>query len=276
MSKKFAVELGGAQTTMLIPLLGRAVETEKKNGLLKDNKAVEIIASLDYDFSRWLNTPSLVGSNIRTLMFDKMVADFIEQYPYGTVVEIGCGLNTRFERLDNGTIRWFDLDLPDSIALRRNFFEDTERRTMIAASVLETDWMKQVKQTEGPWFFVSEAVIIYLDNAQAKQAISQIAGNFIGAKIAFDTTDSYMVENQAKHDAMRHLPETSWFRWKCDDPKELETWGCNLTLLQSKTFLDADKAILDKTPLMMRLFMRYLPSLIGKKLNHYRLNLFSA
>lgn len=276
MSEKIAVELGDVQITMLIPLLGRAVETQKKNGLLQDHKAVEIIASLDYDFSNWLNTPSLVGANIRTLMLDKMVAYFIAQHPHGTVIEIGCGLNTRFERLDNGSITWFDLDLPDAIELRRKFFDDTERRTMIATSVLETGWMKRVKQTKGPWFFVSEAVIIYLDASQAKQAISQIADNFVGAKIAFDTTSSYMVKNQEKHDVMRYLPERSWFKWECDDPKQIETWDCNLSLLESKTFLDADKAILDKTPPMMRIVMRYLPFLLRKKLNGYRLNLFSS
>jgi O-methyltransferase involved in polyketide biosynthesis len=48
-------------------------------------------------------------------------------------VELGTGLNTRFERVDNGTVHWIDLDLPDTIALRRRYFADTERRQMVGA-----------------------------------------------------------------------------------------------------------------------------------------------
>lgn len=276
MAEKIAVELGDAQTTLLIPLLARAVETQKQRGLLKDTKAVEIVESLDYDFSHWNDTPSLIGSNMRTLMFDQMVAAFMTQHPQATVVEIGCGLNTRFERLDNGQIHWFDLDLPDVIALRQQFFNDTDRRTMLAASVLDTQWMQQVKQSQGPYFFVSEAAIIYLETTQAEQAIAQIATHFKGASIAFDTTDSFMVENQAKHDAMRHLSAESWFKWKCDDPQQLTSLAENLTLVESKTFFDADSDILNNTPLSMRIVMRYFPFLIRRKLNHYRLNLFHA
>jgi O-methyltransferase involved in polyketide biosynthesis len=66
-------------------------------------------------------------------MFDVLVADFLRDHPEGTVVEIGCGLNTRFERLDNGRVHWFDLDLPDSIELRQRFFSDSDRRTTLAA-----------------------------------------------------------------------------------------------------------------------------------------------
>ena len=144
-------------------------------------------------------------------MFDRYVESFLEAYPQGTVIEVGCGLDTRFDRVDNGHLRWFDLDLPDTIALRRHFFDDEPRRTMIAASVLETDWMARVKATGGPWMFVAEAVLIYLDAADARRAIVGLAKHFPGTRIAFDTTGTRMVESQDRHDAMRHLPRESWY-----------------------------------------------------------------
>jgi len=97
----------------------------------------------------------------------------LTQHPTGTIVEIGCGLNTRFERLDNGQAQWFELDLPDSLALRRQFFRDQPRRTMLAASVLDIDWMDTIAATGGPWCFVSEAVMIYLEKTKARQAITE-------------------------------------------------------------------------------------------------------
>ncbi|ESA37498.1 tetracenomycin c synthesis protein [Leptolyngbya sp. Heron Island J] len=271
---KVAVELGPVQETLLIPLLGRAVETQKRNGLIQDEKAVKIVESLDYDFSKWENSKALTGATLRTRMFDQDVQAFLSKNPTGTIVEIGCGLNTRFERLDNGQAYWFDLDLPDTLALRRQFFQDQPRRTMIAASVLETDWMETVAATGGPWCFISEAVIIYLDAVQAKQAITQIAKRFPGAWLLTDTTAQAMVDSQSTHDAMRYLPQESWFRWACNDPHELETWGANLRLVQSRTFLDADPDLMKQAPRQIRFLARWAPWLIRGKLKGYRLNQF--
>jgi O-methyltransferase involved in polyketide biosynthesis len=270
---KIPVDLGPVQETLLIPLLGRAVESQKANGLIQDEKAIEIIQALDYDFSKWSKAKTLTGATLRTRMFDQDVQDFLTLHPAGTIVEIGCGLNTRFERLDNGRARWFDLDLPDTIALRRQFFQDQPRRTMLAASVLEPDWMETVAATGGPWCFISEAVLIYLEMAQVRQAITQITQRFPGAWLLTDTTARKMVESQATHDAMRHMPQESWFRWACDDPHEIEGWG-NLRLVRSRTFLDADPEFKRHAPWPLGLMMRWVPWLIRGKLEDYRLNRF--
>ncbi len=268
-----SVNLGPVQETLLIPLLGRARETLKARGLLQDMKSVEISRQLDYDFSKWNKSKSLVGACYRTLMFDHYVEQFLSEHPGGTVVEIGCGLNTRFERIDNGQAHWFDLDLPDVISLRREFFGDAPRRTMIEASVLSCEWMERVKATGGPWIFVSEAALIYLRREDAQKAIVQIAQAFPGAYFAFDTTDRKMVWSQDKHDAMQHLPKESWFRWACDDPKEVEKWGVGLKLLDSKTFLDADHDLVGKLPFLLQFMVRYLPGVMRASVAGYRLNL---
>lgn len=268
-----SVELGHVQRTLLIPLLGRARETQRSRGLLRDEKAVEILQRLDFDFSQWEGGPSLPGSCLRTLMFDRFVEDFLERHPRGTVVEIGCGLNTRFDRVDNGQATWFDIDLPDAIALRRRFFEDTPRRTMIAASVLDSDWHDRVAATTGPWMFVAEAVLIYLEAHEARRALLSVARRFPGAFIAFDTTSGKMVDTQSKHDAMRNLPRESWFRWRCDDPREIERWGGGFRVMASKTFFDAEPEALARLPFWMGLPMRFLPFLVRSRIAGYRLNL---
>ena len=70
--------------------------------------------------------------------------------------------------------------------LRRRFFDGEPRRTMIAASVLDTDWMDRVEATGGPWMFVAEAVLIYLDPTDARRAVAALAKRFSGARIALD------------------------------------------------------------------------------------------
>ncbi len=122
--------------------------------------------------------------------------------------------------------------------------------------------------------FVAEAVLPYLDAPAAQGAIVNIAARFPGARIAFDTTAARMVDTQHRHDAMRHMSRASWFRWKCDDPREIESWaGANLRLTASKTFLDADRDLVDRLPLLLRLTARYAPLLLRRRASAYRLNL---
>ncbi|MEM6926916.1 MAG: class I SAM-dependent methyltransferase [Myxococcota bacterium] len=268
-----AVELGPTQTTLLVPLLGRAVETRKRRGLVHDPKAVEIVEALDFDFAQWTGKPSLMGASLRTAMFDEDVQAFLDEHPEGTVVEIGAGLNTRYERLDNGRARWFELDLPDSMALRQQFFEDTERRTMIAGSALDTDWHDRVAETGGPWCFVSEAVLIYLDGPDVERVVRSLGTQFSGSWLVIDTTARAMVEGQDRHDVMKTLPRESWFRWICDDPAALEAWGTKLE--RSRTFADAGPEIVARLPWYYRAMLWLAPGLLRRRVDGYRLNRFT-
>lgn len=83
-----------------------------------------------------------------------------------------------------------------------------------------------------------------------------------------------MVAGQASHDAMRHLPRESWFRWECDDPKVIESWVPQLRLDRSLTFVDADPDIVRRLPWMFRLLVRLAPGLLRRRIRGYRLNLF--
>jgi len=82
-----------------------------------------------------------------------------------------------------------------------------------------------------------------------------------------------MVDSQSTHDAMRHMSTDSWFRWICDDPHEIETWG-NLRLVKSRTLLEADPDLIRHAPWNLALIIRWAPWLIRKKLEGYRLNWF--
>lgn len=273
---KQTVNLGSVQETLLIPLLARALETARPNGLLKDPRAVEIVEQLDYDFSKWHGNSSLLAACIRTRIFDEIALRFLEQYPEGAIVEIGCGLNTRFERIDNGRASWFELDLPDSIALRRLFFEDSPRRTMIAGSVIDEAWMDPVLKLGKPTLFLSEAVIIYLQESQVKQAIVQIASKFPGAWLATDMCTSKLTAPQAQEKQMKRFGIKSWFQWTCNDPKSIESWHPGIELLASQTFAEASPEIVSNMPFVWRTLIRLAPSVVryltkGYRIVHYRL-----
>ncbi|MEM6925947.1 MAG: class I SAM-dependent methyltransferase [Myxococcota bacterium] len=270
MSQTIPVELGDVQETLLIPLLARAVETEKPNGMLSDPKAVEIVTALDYDFDKWRGSSQLAGACVRTLVFDAEVRRFLEAHPSGTVIEIGAGLNTRFERVDNGTAHFVDLDLPDSTALRRRFFDDTDRRTIVAGSILETDWHDTVASQPGPYCFVSEAVLIYLEAEAIYAALAVLKQRFPGSLLITDTTSSRLISRLKKSELIKHLPSDAWFRWAVDDPKTLEDHG--LTVEAILSYADAPEELIPKMPLQYRLLMRYARWMIRLLVRGYNIN----
>lgn len=266
---KVAPELGQVQETLLIPLYGRARDAALRHPVLGDKRARELVDGLDYDFSRF-GGPSLSGSVLRSAILDGWVRRFLHQHPSGTVVELGTGLNTRFDRLDNGTVRWFDVDLPDTIALRRRFFADRERRTMLVGSVLETDWFDTVASAPGPYLFVSEAVLVYLAEEQVRKALSQLAERFTGSLIAFDTAGAIMLRNQHRNGSMHAV--AARMQWVCEDPRRIEQWGPRL--LETRTFATPQPDVADTWPARYRYGMPLLARVLPAMVNSYRMNLF--
>jgi len=274
MASKQAVRLGTVPETLLVPLYARAVESRRKHPILDDPKAIGMVDSIDWDFQRFNQRWRVIGCTLRSAMFDEWVKAFLRSHPEGTVVEIGCGLNTRFERLDNGRLHWFDLDLPDVIELRRRFFADSERRTTLAGSVLAPDWLSAVRRSPGPHFFVAEAVLVYLEEPEVKAALAQIAANFPGASIAFDTTNRRAVQGVARDHGRRDL--AARFAWACDDPRDIERWDIGLRLVESRTPVDVPEPLNSRLSWRMRTGFRVVRTLFPKAVRAYRLNVFAA
>lgn len=274
MASKQCIQLGQVQESLLVPLYARAVDSLKKHPILKDPKAVEMVQCIDWDFRRFDQWRRVVGCVLRTAMFDEWVKDFLTLHPEGTVVEIGAGLNTRFERLDNGTLHWFDLDLPDTAALRRKFFTDSRRRVTLAASILDQGWMGAVRQSPGPYCFIAEGVFIYLTEPEVKAALAQIAANFPNVSIALDTADLKAISHENKDHAQRKLGAR--LAWACEDPREIERWRIGLRLRESRTLVDVPNSLGPRLSLPMRTAFRVFAKLFPKITKAYRFNLFAG
>ncbi|MCL7430350.1 class I SAM-dependent methyltransferase [Streptomyces sp. YS415] len=272
MTEQHAVRLGTVQETLLIPLYGRAVENRKEEPVLRDPRAEEIVDAIDYDFTRFDNLPSLLGTVLRTTLFDHWVADFLTRHPTGTVVEIGTGLNTRYERVDNGQARWFESDLPDVIELRRAFFDDTPRRTAIAASVTDRTWAETVAaRSDGPYLFAAEAVLPFLPADEVRRVVDLIAETFPGSLLALDTAGTAIIGGQEQHDALSKVEAR--MQWACDDPAEITAWRPGARLLTTCTLTTLPTPLHDRLPAADR---EMLANLAGQRLSQveeYRLNL---
>ncbi len=188
MEQKIKVKKDSIEETLLLPLWGRAFETQKDHPRLIDKKAVEIIQAIDYDFSEIEKTQGQFqhGWVARSLHTDKMVKAFIQKHPGATIVNIGCGLDTTFSRIDNGKILFYELDLPDVIALRKKFYQNNDRHLSIAASFLETAWFDKIVIRDG-LLFLAGGVFMYFEEHQIKKFFIAVADHFGSCDFFFDS-----------------------------------------------------------------------------------------
>ncbi len=187
MAQKIKIKTGSIEETLLLPLWGRAYETQKKNPRLVDEKAVEIIKAIDYDFSDIEKTQAMSqhGWVARSLHTDRVAREFIKKHPEATIVNIGCGMDTTFSRIDNGTIMFYELDLPDVIELRKNFYEDSDRHKSIASSFLDTAWFEEIEVRDG-LLFLAGGVFMYFNEEQIKTFFMKAADHFNECDFFFD------------------------------------------------------------------------------------------
>jgi O-methyltransferase involved in polyketide biosynthesis len=236
MSEKITLDLGNVQKTLLLPLWGRAVESKKDEPLLVDPTAVRIIDAVDYDFSTLtenLSDLTQAAWIMRSLCIDETVRIFLEKYPHGTIVNIGCGLDTTFDRIDNGSVRWYDLDLPDVIELRRQFIQETDRRKFVTASFLDEGWLNDIRATDQVLFIVA-GVFYYFEESEVRDFLVRLADRFPGGEIIFDASSPYGIKTANRLVIKRSgLDEKSFLKWGLKNAETLTAWDPRFQVLNT-------------------------------------------
>jgi O-methyltransferase involved in polyketide biosynthesis len=263
-------KLTGVPETLLVALYLRAVETQRADGIIRDEKAVEMIQSIEYDFARFDRAwASQVGVAVRTEILDEATTAFIRQYPHGSVVNMGVGLCTRFNRVDNGRIIWYELDLPEAIEMRRRFFKQTDRYQFIDRSITDFGWMEQI-QGEGnqPILFIGEGLFMYFKEQEVKNIFVEMTDHFPGAELLFEINGPVSVGRSKHHDALSKTDGQAEFKWGPASGTVCETWDDRIRFVREWNYLDRHRGRWR----FMRLFA-YIPPLkrhIMNKIVHLR------
>ena len=144
---------------------------------------------MEYDYSQFDGAKlSEVGCVVRGWYFDCAVRRFIKTHSHPVVVNVGCGLDTRFQRIGSQKAVFYDLDLPEVIALRRELIPEQPDNVYIEASLLETDWMDDLrrKHPDAEFIFIVEGVLMYFYEKQVKAFLHHVASRFGGGELWFD------------------------------------------------------------------------------------------
>jgi O-methyltransferase involved in polyketide biosynthesis len=220
--------LSGVTETLLMPLYIRALESQRSDALLKDEKAVALVRQMDYDSSRILakvDEEVRVAVLLRNRQIDQHAQDFLKRNPDAVVVHIGCGLDARFERVDNGRVEWYDLDLPEVIELRQKLIGgEGGRYHFLAGSVLDSAWLDTVSlHRQRPFLFLAEGVLIYFEEAQVKSLVLTLKEHFPAAELVFDAFSPFFV--WANNRRVRRTKVGARCQWALKRGIELESWG---------------------------------------------------
>ena len=238
MSEEVTLQSESVQETMLIPLWGRATYSHQYPDLLTDPQAEEIVAQLDYDCDavfRAFGEADGISYLVRARRFDESITAYIADHPQATVVNLGAGLDTTFSRVDNGQIRWYDLDLPDAIAFRKQLIPETERSTCLARSAFDQVWFDEVAFDPAKGLFViAGGLFMYFEEDEVRKLLMALAERFPHGEIHFDTLSKLGVAVVNRRLKDSGVPSTSF---GVGNPHRLfPAWSPKLDVIESYAF----------------------------------------
>ena len=266
---KYHIEKNTVQETLIIPLFGRLVCSERFPQLFSDPEAKRICDSLDYDFAekrKKMESPAgLFGAlEVAQRQYDLRceVEGYLKEHPHAAVVNLGCGLDDTFSKVDNGLCRGYNLDLPDVIAVRNELLHAGERETNLACDLNDFAWMDAIDAKNGAVFFAA-GVFYYFNTGDVKALFSAMAERFPGAVLAFDSCN----ERGAK------LMRKTWLKeagitdvsafFSLEDEKELTCWSERFASVSAKSYMRGYRDIYRDVGLFHKLMIRFCDNLVN-------------
>ena len=189
---KEKIKLSGVPETMLQTVYARAKENNGR-GAIHDAKAEELIEKLDYDFSLAdKDTAMRSGVIARTIVLDKLTKSWLASHPGAVVIDIACGLDTRCYRMA-GYAHWYNLDLPETMAVREKLLPESGSISQIAMSAMD-DWGGEIKEQNTPVLIIIEGLTMYLTETDVQQIFTVISNRFSKATVFVETMNPMIVK----------------------------------------------------------------------------------
>jgi len=253
-------DISAVSETLFLPIYSLALESQRPDPIMVDDGAValthrlnEYFADSDKPIFRRLaagRLPSalLTSMSLRIRQYDRLVTEFLKRNPDAIVVSLGCGLDDRRRRVDNSRVRWFDLDLPEIIELRRQFLPETDRMRFIASSVLDFAWLDELPREPGRNFlFVAEGLFMYLPPEGVRSLVTTLRDRFTGAELIAEVASRRSVRllnsrfGRGKFKREFSLSENVVYTYGVEDGREFEAWAPGIELLSQWTYFDEDE-----------------------------------
>ncbi|MFO7669756.1 MAG: class I SAM-dependent methyltransferase [Bacteroidales bacterium] len=251
------ININDISETAFLTLQCHAIDAESASPILNDNSSVKTLDVLKDHFFKSHSAlhkklfQNKVKNNLvthivlRAKKYDDYIKGFINKYPYSTVVNIGCGLDNRFERINNGSIRFFDLDLPDIMNIKKQLFPEEANYFQISQSVFEFDWIDRMESE--PVILVAEGVFMYCDEHDVKNLFRTLQEKLNNPEIVFEVFNSKWLTGWRKKLMVLKLKKElklgagTTFKFGIPDSDEIESWNQGFRLIDDWSYIDSDE-----------------------------------
>ncbi len=238
MTDKATVDLSGAAKTMLTTLYLKALDADFERPVLGDTFARDAVDRLDYDWAdlgvtgKW--APIVT---VRTAQYDAWARDFLRQHPDATVIHVGCGLDCRVFRLDPGPqVRWYDVDFPQVIDLRRQIYPGRDNYELIATSAEDPSWLDAIP-ADRPTLFIAEGISMYLTESDGLALLRKVIDRFGTGEIQIDFYNWLAIKSQKVHKLNRTTGSTLF--WAVNSPDDVVPEVPGLSVIDAANLFSA-------------------------------------
>jgi O-methyltransferase involved in polyketide biosynthesis len=236
---KIRVYLSGAPETMLATLYAKTLDADSPNPILNDRYAKEIVERVDYDWRKTTMTPRRAPAvTTRSAHFDNWARQFLAVHPHAVVLHLGCGLDSRFFRLDPGPgVEWYDVDYPDVAALRETLFPKHDHYRVIAASVTDPAWLGDTPQ-DRPTLMIAEGLTMYLQPEDGIGLLRRVVEQFPSGELQFDAFNRLGIKLQWTNTVVRRAGATLY--WGINGRDDIVNAVPGVRLLSWMSVFDSD------------------------------------
>lgn len=260
--EKYRIPRDSVQETLMIPLCGRKLAMDLYPENFSDHDCKQLLERIDYDFPKQRKIMDKVGAIMgATRQYDLAVVckEYLAKHPRACVVNLGCGLDTTFRQVDNGTAKGYNIDFPDVIDVREQLLPEREREKNIAGDLKDTSWFSQIdyRQEDGAVFFAS-GVFYYFKREEVKILLCSMAEHFPGGKLVFDATNARGLKNMLKTWLEPSEMRNVGVYFSLENENELRDWSPAFTDVVGKGYLTGYRPLDKRYGAVVNLVFRYL------------------
>ena len=238
---KITIPKGSVQETLLIPLYGRKMAMDLYPDLFSDRDCQELLNKIDFEAPKMSGIKAKIGAVMAaTRQYDiaESCRCYLKEHPNAAVVNLGCGLDTTFSQVDNGTAVGYHLDFPDVIRVRNELLPARERQHSVSCDLTDHCWFDSIdfKPENGALFFAS-GVFYYIKTEDIRNLFCAMAKRFPGGKLVFDATNAKGLKNMLKTWLKPSELENVGLYFSVDDERALAIWSEDFASVTRKGYM---------------------------------------
>jgi methyltransferase (TIGR00027 family) len=192
----------------------RALETESEDGFVHDPFAARLAGERGFAILRALPHAEMMrfGLGARSKFLDELLLEVLASNPIGTVLSVGCGLDTRPWRLElPPQLRWIEVDFPDVLDYKDGHMAGETpscRRERLSADLNDREQRLAMYSAAGAAhaLMITEGLLMYLPAATVEALAAEVSRESgVAHWIADITTAAFSKAIDRGQDGMRSI-----------------------------------------------------------------------